>query len=667
MDDWSGLEVIDPTLVKALKAYFPTAYQVSTAFDDLDGARELVDEALGNSYGAARREAISRAVLGWQEGLTRKFNSWQLTAYRERVMFGKQLDRTGDKVSMADSYDAIVSGSPILGLAALESRLAKKARTSTTARADAEDLSKKKWALALADYITEAKLPAVASFSGMANVNTAWIRAFGARRSKTLRNRAKSWKRVREWLVVTTGQPWPTNVAVLLQYLDERNEVQPMGKTVPTSIHSTLSLLELVGQVPTELKLSSDRLWVESVKSWTSDLSRDAPPKKQAELYTVAIALSSELVLGDLTAPIGQRFYAFVLLLLLWGTMRCDDLQNVDPSSLELSQLGLKFILRRTKTSGPGKPVGELHGFVARDISLSGVDWLKLGLDLLDEEELRFQRDFFAIYYGKDWTDPGRDYLEPEGLATMLRTFLLTLPVVARRGSGLVLNQASMLISPEMASLWTGHSARHTLPSWAAAAGIAKEDRDYLGRWSYAKHGSQDYVLTSRQIVHRVQRQVCRFLLEGQPSPGLVEEELIERVKAFAVRVNAGPLTTARRHNVLVWSLNLGAWHVGGTFPRLEIGPVMVGMEDAPEQNESGPQGEDSLPEAPYFITISRKTHFRRLHVSKSCAVRQERCLVTQPIYNLTGDVADAICKLCKPKLKEGNQVSSSSESSSSS
>ena len=667
MDDWSGLEVIDPTLVKALKAYFPTAYQVSTAFDDLDGARELVDEALGNSYGAARREAISRAVLGWQEGLTRKFNSWQLTAYRERVMFGKQLDRTGDKVSMADSYDAIVSGSPILGLAALESRLAKKARTSTTARADAEDLSKKKWALALADYITEAKLPAVASFSGMANVNTAWIRAFGARRSKTLRNRAKSWKRVREWLVATTGQPWPTNVAVLLQYLDERNEVQPMGKTVPTSIHSTLSLLELVGQVPTELKLSSDRLWVESVKSWTSDLSRDAPPKKQAELYTVAIALSSELVLGDVTAPIGQRFYAFVLLLLLWGTMRCDDLQNVDPSSLELSQLGLKFILRRTKTSGPGKPVGELHGFVARDISLSGVDWLKLGLDLLDEEELRFQRDFFAIYYGKDWTDPGRDYLEPEGLATMLRTFLLTLPVVARRGSGLVLNQASMLISPEMASFWTGHSARHTLPSWAAAAGIAKEDRDYLGRWSYAKHGSQDYVLTSRQIVHRVQRQVCRFLLEGQPSPGLVEEELIERVKAFAVRVNAGPLTTARRHNVLVWSLNLGAWHVGGTFPRLEIGPVMVGMEDAPEQNESGPQGEDSLPEAPYFITISRKTHFRRLHVSKSCAVRQERCLVTQPIYNLTGDVADAICKLCKPKLKEGNQVSSSSESSSSS
>ena len=380
-------------------------------------------------------------------------NSWQWSSFRDRVFFGKKTDQSGSSSSIADNYESIVSGSPLLGLAALESQLAKKPKTSSTARTDAEELSKKKWALTLADYIVEAKLPAVDSFNGMTNANTAWSRAFGARRSKTLRNRAEAWKRVREWLVATTGQPWPTTVAVLLQYLEERNEVQPMGKTVPMSIHTTLSLLQLVGQVPMEMR---------SIKSWTSDLSRDATSKKQADLYTVAIALGSELVLGNFTAPVGQRFYAFVLLLLLWGTMRCDDLQNVDPSSLELSQLGLKFILRRTKTSGPGKPVGELHGFVARDTSLSGVGWLKPGTDLLSEDELKFQRDFFAISYGKNWTGPGRDFLEPEGLATMLRTFLQTLPSVTRRGGGLALNQASMLIAPEMASFWTGHSARHT-------------------------------------------------------------------------------------------------------------------------------------------------------------------------------------------------------------
>ena len=249
----------------------------------------------------------------------------------------------------------------------------------------------------------------------------------------------------------------------------------------------------------------------------------------------------------------------------------------------------------------------------------------------------------------------------------MLRKLLLTLPTVVRRGGSLALNPGIMLIAPEMASFWTGHSARHTLPSWAAAAGISKESRDYLGRWSYAKHGSQDYVLTSRQVVHRVQREVCKFILEGVPAPGLVEEELMERIKSFAVQVNAGPVTTARRHNVMVWSLNMGAWHVGGTFPLLQIAPVVDAMEDEPERKEQGTQDDDVLPEAPYFITISRKSFFRRLHVSKSCAVRQERCLVTQPIYSLSGDVADAICKLCKPKLKEVSQDPSSSDSTSSS
>ena len=86
-----------------------------------------------------------------------------------------------------------------------------------------------------------------------------------------------------------------------------------------------------------------------------------------------------------------------------------------------------------------------------------------------------------------------------------------------------------------------------------------------------------------------VQRQVCKFWLEGRPAPGLVEEELMERVKSFAVQVNAGPLTIARRHNVLVWSLNLGAWHVGGIFPFLEVGPVVMGMEAEPDQRGRQP------------------------------------------------------------------------------
>ncbi|CAL1154777.1 unnamed protein product [Cladocopium goreaui] len=352
MDDWTELDRIDASLVKALKPCFPTALQVATAFDDLEGARHLVEDALGNSYGVARREAIAQALFDWQATSHRRLKRMQLFGVRDRLEFGKQLDQSGLVSTMADNYESIVTGSPTLGLAALESRLAKRAKTSSTARSDedAEELAKKKWALVLAEFITESKLPAV----------------------------------------------------------------------------------------PTEHRLSGDRLWLETVKAWTAELSRDAPPKRQADLYTVAIEMSSELVLDNLTAPIGQRFYSFVLLLLLWGTMRCDDLQNVDPSSLELSQLGLKFVLRRTKTSGPGKPVGELHGFIAREVSLTGVDWLKLGMDLLEDDEVSFQRDFFAVSFSDDWMKSGPNFLEPEGLATMLRRLLLVLPTVVRRGGGLV-------------------------------------------------------------------------------------------------------------------------------------------------------------------------------------------------------------------------------------
>ena len=66
---------------------------------------------------------------------------------------------------------------------------------------------------------------------------------------------------------------------------------------------------------------------------------------------------------------------------------------------------------------------------------------------------------------------------------------------------------------------------------------------------------------------------------------------------------------------------------------------------------------------APYFVVVSRSGH-RRLHLSRSCAVRQERCLETIPLYEINADSADAICKLCAPRLQEQGAISSDSASS---
>ena len=216
------------------------------------------------------------------------------------------------------------------------------------------------------------------------------------------------------------------------------------------------------------------------------------------------------------------------------------------------------------------------------------------------------------------------------------------------------------LVSQELATFWTGHSARHSLPSWSAAIGVAKEQRDYVGRWSSVRlgGGSNDYTLTSRQIVHDIQTRICRAILEGDPAPGVVEEELMADL-ANHPGAEEG-LLAARR--VLKWDSAKGAWCLGGKFP-------LIGMKPEVLQNAKGEPlaagleaTEEDEPDAPYFVSITRGSGFRRLHLAHACAVRQSRCLETMAVYELREGIADAVCKLCRPKISE---LASSSDSAS--
>ena len=52
-------------------------------------------------------------------------------------------------------------------------------------------------------------------------------------------------------------------------------------------------------------RLSSDPLLVESVKAWTMQLETVAEPVKQAEMVTVAMVLSAEVLLVKVGTPAG--------------------------------------------------------------------------------------------------------------------------------------------------------------------------------------------------------------------------------------------------------------------------------------------------------------------------------------------------------------------------
>lgn len=218
------------------------------------------------------------------------------------------------------------------------------------------------------------------------------------------------------------------------------------------------------------------------------------------------------------------------------------------------------------------------------------------------------------------------------------------------------MNANMEFIPAELSLFWKGHSARHFLPQASAGIGCDKHDRDFLGRWSIGRVGSNAYLLTSRQITERIQQQVMQsFYGEGVAYD---ESELLDNLREFAEKSDLSGQRVRRRHKMLPLS-------------RAED---MIRRGDEEEwENEDLQQhaeGEQLPPDDPdegmtYFVTVSRRTGFRRLHVTGKCHVHAERCQQTESVESVTCTSFDAICRVCKRFLKE--QVESGSESSSSS
>ena len=199
-------------------------------------------------------------------------------------------------------------------------------------------------------------------------------------------------------------------------------------------------------------------------------------------MYTVAVVLAAEVTVVRISAPPGLRFMCFMLLLMVWGCLRCDDLQGISPESLTLSQLGLKFTLGRTKTSGPGKRVGQLQGYILRSVSISGYDWLAAGYNLLQTDDFKIPRDFLCLRFNDGWEVQNHGYMDGEGVACHIRRALAELKAPRRHQGVWGLSKVVNLVPEALLGFWSGHSARNFLPSLAAATGVDSVKRDFLGR-----------------------------------------------------------------------------------------------------------------------------------------------------------------------------------------
>jgi hypothetical protein len=103
--------------------------------------------------------------------------------------------------------------------------------------------------------------------------------------------------------------------------------------------------------------------------------------------------------------------------------------------------------------------------------------------------------------------------LEYSECSALMRALLLELEVPEQTLGGVWQLQAgSKLVLPPGQMFWTEHSDRNLLPSIAAALGTSESDRNYLGRWGINEGRSNTYVATARQIVLRIQAEVCKAI-----------------------------------------------------------------------------------------------------------------------------------------------------------
>ena len=100
---------------------------------------------------------------------------------------------------------------------------------------------------------------------------------------------------------------------------------------------------------------------VSSVRDYIVDmLSKDAPPTRRAPRYPVVFIQSLEAMVEDDKLLLGLRAVAWIKLVKIWGALRWDDIQKVNPKELKYYAGRMTTTLRYTKTTGPTKRVQEL-------------------------------------------------------------------------------------------------------------------------------------------------------------------------------------------------------------------------------------------------------------------------------------------------------------------
>jgi len=678
--EWFGLS---KAIVDLLSKHFSGPVHLQAAFDDAREAEELITQLVGGSIEQDEITRMANHLAVWSTVNKARFKRSRREVV-QRCLENSQV-KQAPQVDVQEVYKQLCQGQISLVKSKHKSTLSNllSEEIDPQHREDLEERERNHWVGVLAQFIIDGELPIVKTINSTANPGDAWRSLFGRRRAKTLRNRARAFKRLCDWLYHSKGYSHPQSVSDVIDYMEQLAGVDA-GKTVIDSLAASLALIETLGGVADNDMFSKNKLFQEACKFWKVRMGLNHTAVKKAEIFFVSMIISLELRVTEVQVPDFQRAMAWLLLVMHWGCMRLDDVVGIDVTRLSLTDVALKGILVRTKTSGPGRPVTELPFFVSRKATLAGVDWVRMGYLIWKSDAWSYRRDHFPLCPNKQQDGPISKPMTPP----LMQSFFLGLLAHLKRpvrptvlaGWTEAPDEDDYLIPSELVFFWTGHSARHWLPSVATAMGFGKDMVDFVGRWGAAQHQSRDYVVTARQVVLQIQEGVVEGLCTGSRQHD--ELDLAWSFKNWAS--NRMALTDDQfKLDCLLKSSATGNYCLMQDFPNftplshygpeLDAAPLPLSVQES-EPAETKSQSSSSKPlESPFWVSITGRTKFRRLHKRNSihCGIMPWNCREVIDIWELNDTVADAVCKACQKSMKEpsdeaGEEASSSSGSSSS-
>ena len=341
----------------------------------------------------------------------------------------------------------------------------------------------------------------------------------GRYRVSTARRYLAYWQGFRKWCVATTGS-CPCQPAQLVDYLLAREE-EGMGPSVPLSVSKGVGWFEKVSGLGDTIGFTKDALVEAVVKDLLKKLEEKSPPRKRAPRMMSIFIPALERLVVKRSAEDRLRAGAWVKLVKVWASMRFDDLAHLKTDMVASYEGKLSGLLKRTKTTGAGKRVKELPFHVSTHAWVEQPEWLSKGMEALG----RTLRGTYSLLVpaGASTAAPQEGtmpYQEAVAWSTEVMTALKD-------------KDNERLIPDGWERFWTEHSERVTLSSGLAALGVAKDERDLLGRWK--PEGSDQYVRSYNAAVSRMQNQFAQPIKIGDGYSAFDEGAILEELKVWLV------------------------------------------------------------------------------------------------------------------------------------